>query len=107
MSLKKIFITFMLFFSMLSLSGAAFAKEAKRSVPVVLQEVDAKIQAALDAIPAGNADQVAGLIKDANESASELSASYKFEFERDKVQGKLRKARDAAKNQTLPVQSRN
>lgn len=102
MSLKKIFITFILFFSMLCLSGTTFAKEAKKNVPEVLKEVDAKIQAALDAIPSGNAEEVAGLIKAANENAGELSANYKFEFERDKAIGKLKKARDAAKKSDLP-----
>jgi len=97
MTLKKIFIAFMLFFTMLGLSGAAAAKEVKKSVPEVLKEVDAKIQAALDAIPAGNADEVAALIKAANDNAGELSANYKFEFERDKAIIKLKKARDAAK----------
>ena len=102
MSLKNIFITFILFFSMLGLSGATFAKEAKKSVPEVLKEVDAKIQSALDAIPSGNAEEVAGLIKAANENAGELSANYKFEFERDKAISKLKKARDAAKKSDLP-----
>ncbi|WP_347987670.1 hypothetical protein [Methylomonas sp. AM2-LC] len=67
-----------------------------------MKEVDAKIQAALDAIPSGNAEEVAGLIKAANENAGELSANYKFEFERDKAIGKLKKARDAAKKSDLP-----
>ncbi|MGY6275800.1 hypothetical protein [Methylomonas sp. MgM2] len=97
MSLRKLFVAFTLFFALLGLSGATFAKEVKKSVPEVLKEVDAKIQAALDAIPNGNADEVAGLIKEANENASELSANYKFEFERDKVMGRLKNARNAAK----------
>jgi predicted metal-dependent peptidase len=101
MSLKKIFITFILFFSMLSLSTATFAKEVKKNMPDVLKEVDAKIQVALDAIPSDNAQEVAELIKAANENAGELSANYKFEFERDKAQGKLKKARDAAKKSDL------
>jgi len=102
MLLKKIFITSIMFFTLLGLSGATFAKEAKKSVPEVLKEVDAKIQAALDAIPSGNAEEVAGLIKAANENAGDLSANYKFEFERDKAIGKLKKARDAAKKADLP-----
>lgn len=101
MSLKKVFITFILFFSMLGLSSATFAKEVKKNMPDVLKEVDAKIQVALDAIPAGNAQEVAELIKAANENAGELSANYKFEFERDKAQAKLKKARDAAKKSDL------
>jgi len=102
MSLKKIFITFILFFSILGLSGSAYAKEAKRNVSEVLKEVDVKIQAALDAIPSGNAEEVSVLIKAAHESAAELSANYKFEFERDKALGKLKKARDSAKKSDLP-----
>lgn len=101
MSLKKIFITFILFFSMLGLSSATFAKEVKKHMPDVLKEVDAKIQVALDAIPSGNAQEVAELIKAANENAVELSANYKFEFERDKALAKLKKARDAAKKSDL------
>lgn len=97
MSLKKVFIVFTLFFAMLGVSGSTFAKEAKKSVPEVLKEVDAKIQEALNAIPSGDAKHVAELIKAVNENASELSANYKFEFEKDKVIGKLKKARDAAK----------
>jgi hypothetical protein len=98
MSLKKVFITFIMFFTMLGLSGSTFAKEAKKDVHVQLKEVDANIQAALDAIPSANADNLSALIKVANESASELSANYKFEFERSKAQGYLKKARDAVKS---------
>ncbi|MDD2759039.1 MAG: hypothetical protein PHH11_01970 [Methylomonas sp.] len=101
MSLKKVFIVFTLFFAMLGLSGSTFAKEVKKSVPEVLKEVDGKIQAALDAIPGGDAKQVAELIKAANENASELSANYKFEFERDKVMNRLKNARNAAKKSDL------
>lgn len=97
MSLKKIFITFIMFFTMLGLSGSTFAKEAKINVPEALKDVDAKIQLALDAIPSGNAQEVSDRIKVANEKAAELSANYKFEFERNKAQLKLKKARDAAK----------
>ena len=70
-------------------------------MPEVIKEVDVKIQAALDAIPAGNADNVAVLIKAAHETAAELSANYKFEFERDKSLGKLKKARDSVKKGDL------
>ncbi len=97
MSLKKSFIAFILFFSMLGLSTSTFAKEVKRDNAEILEEVDSKIQAALDAVPAGNADQLATLIKEVSESASDLSASYKFEFERDKVVLKLKKARQLSK----------
>lgn len=97
MSFKKIFITFVLFFSMLGFAGSSFAKEVKRSVPEVLKEVDTKMQAALDAIPSGNAQEIASLIKEASEVAGELSANYKFEFERDKVVIKLKKARELTK----------
>ncbi|QPK62600.1 hypothetical protein IVG45_17355 [Methylomonas sp. LL1] len=103
MSLKKVFITVMLFFSMLGLSGSTFAKEAHKAIPEILKEVDAKIQAALDAIPSGNAQQIASLIKEASESASELSANYKFEFERDKVVLKLKKARELTKKSDFPA----
>jgi len=101
MSLRKLFVAFTLLFALLGLSGTTFAKEVKKAVPEVLKEVDAKIQAALDAIPSGNAEEVVELIKEANESASELSANYKFEFERDKVMAKLRNARQAAKKSDL------
>ncbi len=103
MSLKKILITFIMFFSMLGLSGSTFAKETKKNMPEVLKEVDVKIQAALDAIPSGNAEEVGVLIKAAHENAAELSANYKFEFERDKALGKLKKARDSAKKSDLPA----
>ena len=72
-------------------------------MPEVLKEVDVKIQAALDAIPSGNAEEVGVLIKAAHENAAELSANYKFEFERDKALGKLKKARDSAKKSDLPA----
>lgn len=101
MTIKKIIISFVLFFAMLGISGATFAKEAKKHMPDVLKEVDAKIQVALDAIPSGNAKEVGELIKAAHENASELSANYKFEFERDKVMMRLKKARDAAKKSDL------
>ena len=101
MSLKKVFIVFTLFFAMLGVSGSTFAKEVKKSVPEVLKEVDAKIQEALDAIPSGDAKHVAELIKETNVNAGELSANYKFEFERDKVMQVLKKARDAAKKSDL------
>lgn len=101
MSLKKIFITFILFFSMLGLSGGSFAKEAKVDNAAVLKDIDAKIQAALDSFPAANADKTATLIKDISESASELSANYKFEFERDKAVIKLKKARELTKKSDL------
>jgi hypothetical protein len=97
MSLKKFFIVFTLFFTTLGLSGSTFAKEVKKSVPEILKEVDVEVQAALDAIPSGNAQEIATLIKNAAESASELSANYKFEFERDKVVLKLKKARELTK----------
>lgn len=97
MSFKKVFIAFTLFFAMLGVSGSTFAKEVKKPVPEILKEVDAKIQAALDLIPAGDSKNVVDAIKAANENASELSANYKFEFERDKAMQKLKKARDAAK----------
>lgn len=97
MSFKKIFIAFVVFFSMLGLSGSTFAKEVRKPIPEILKDVDTKVQAALDAIPAGNAQEIATHIKEASESASELSANYKFEFERDKVVLKLKKARELAK----------
>lgn len=97
MSLKKIFITFILFFSMLGLSGTSFAKEAKIDNAAILKEVDTQIQAALDSIPAGNAQETATLIKQVSETASGLSANYKFEFERDKAVIKLKKARELTK----------
>lgn len=103
MSFKKVFIASVLFFTLLGLSGSSFAKEVKKSVPEVLSEVDAKVQLALDAIPAGNAQEIATLIKDISENASELSANYKFEFERDKVVLKLKKARDLAKKSDFPA----
>jgi len=101
MSLKKIFITFVLFFSMLGLSGTSFAKEAKVDNAAVLKDIDAKIQAVLDSFPAANTDKTATLIKDISESASELSANYKFEFERDKAVIKLKKARELTKKSDL------
>ncbi|EIC28509.1 MULTISPECIES: hypothetical protein [Methylomicrobium] len=101
MSLKKVFIAFALFFAMLGFSGATFA-EAKVNVSDTLKEVDAKIQIALEAVPAGNAQQLATLIKDANEKTKELDANYKFDFERTKVQQVLKKARDAAKKSDFP-----
>jgi len=101
MSLNKIFISFVLLFSMLGLSNTALA-EAGKKVPELLQEVDAEIQAALDAIPSGNAEEVTSLINTAKETASELSANYKFEFERDKAMSKLNNARKASKKSDLP-----
>lgn len=101
MSFKKIFVTFLLFFSMLGFAGSSFAKEVRKSVPEVLKEVDAKIQVALDAIPAGDAQEVTKLIREVNENASELSANYKFEFERDKVMQKLKKASNLSKKSDL------
>ena len=97
MSIKKIFITFVMFFTMLSLSGSTFAKEAKRSNAEIVAEVDSKIQAALDAIPAGDSKAIASLIKEASEAAGDLSASYKYEFERDKANIKLKNARNLTK----------
>lgn len=97
MSVKKIFISFLLFFTLFGLSGSTFAKEAKKDNAAILKDVDTKIQAALDAIPAGKADELATLIKEASESASDLSANYKFEFERDKAVIKLKKARQLTK----------
>lgn len=97
MSLKKIFITFVMFFTMMSLSGSTFAKEAKKSNAEILVEVDSKIQAALDAIPAGDSKAIASLIKEASETAGDLSASYKYEFERDKANIKLKNARNLTK----------
>lgn len=97
MSVKKIFISFAMVFAMLSVSGATFAKETHKAIPEILKEVDGQIQAALNAIPSGNSTEIATLIKDASQSASELSANYKFEFERDKVVLKLKKARELVK----------
>ncbi|WP_150047907.1 MULTISPECIES: hypothetical protein [Methylomonas] len=97
MKLKNFYILLGLLFALLSLSTPTFAKEIKKPVPQVLQEVDAKIQAALNAIPAANAQELAELIKAANENAGDLNANYKFEFERDKVMAKLKNARNAAK----------
>ncbi|WP_445368341.1 hypothetical protein ACH5Y9_02105 [Methylomonas sp. BW4-1] len=97
MTLKKIFIASTLLVSILGFSGATYAKEAHKSVPEVLKEVDAHMQAALDAIPSADSTKIATLIKEASQSASELSANYKFEFERDKVVLKLKKARELAK----------
>ncbi|OQW77565.1 MAG: hypothetical protein BVN35_05450 [Proteobacteria bacterium ST_bin11] len=97
MTLEKIFIAFIMFFAMQGFSASTFAKEAKKDVPTILKEVDAKVQLALNAIPSGNSQEIATLIKDISENASELSANYKFEFERDKVVLRLKKARDLAK----------
>lgn len=103
MSLNKIFVTFALLFSMLGFSNFALAEAAKhKAAPEVLQEVDAKIQTALDAIASGsNAEEVTALINEAKETASELSANYKFEFEKDKVIAKLTKARKLSKKSDL------
>jgi hypothetical protein len=103
MSLNKIFISFILFLSILGVSSSVLAEGAKKKAPEVMQEVDAKIQAALDAIPGGNAEEVVKLIKATNDNAAEMSANYKFEFERDKFMGKLKSARDAAKKGDLPA----
>lgn len=97
MSIKKAFITISLFFAMLSLSATTFAKEAKIDNAQILKEVDAQIQVALDAIPSGDSTDIATKIKIASETASGLSANYKFEFERDKVVIKLKKARELTK----------
>lgn len=97
MSLNKFFITFILFFTMLGLSGTTIAKEVRRDNAEIFKEVDTKIQAALDAVPSSNSEEIATLIKEASESASELSANYKFEFERDKAVLKLKKARQLTK----------
>jgi hypothetical protein len=97
MSLKKIIVTFFLSMSLFCLADFSLAKEAKRSIPEVLKEVDGKIQSALDAIPSGDTKQIVDIIKSISENSEELSASYKFEFERDKVFAKVRKAREAAK----------
>jgi hypothetical protein len=97
MSIKKAFITISLFFAMLSLSATTFAKEAKIDNAQILKEVDAQIQVALDAIPSGDSTDIATKIKNASETASGLSANYKFEFERDKVVIKLKKARELTK----------
>ncbi|MCK9608077.1 MAG: hypothetical protein M0R33_16665 [Methylomonas sp.] len=97
MPFKKSFIAVVLFFTMLGLSGATYAKEVRRDNAEILKEVDAKIQAALDAVPAGNSDELATRIKEASETASDLSANYKFEFERDKAVIKLKKARQLTK----------
>lgn len=97
MLLKKIFITFILFFTMLGLSGATFAKEAQKNNAEILVEVDSKIQAALDALPSEDAKAIGTLIKEASEIAGDLSASYKFEFERDKANIKLKNARNLVK----------
>lgn len=97
MSVKKLVVSFIMLFAMFGLSGSVMAKEVKKPVPEILKEVDEKVQTALDALPSGDSQQVVALIKAANENAGELSANYKFEFERDKVMGLLKKARDAAK----------
>lgn len=92
MTLKKIFIASTLLVSILGFSSVTYAKEVHKTVPEVLKEVDAHMQAALDAIPSADSTKIATLIKEASQSASELSANYKFEFERDKVVLKLKKA---------------
>lgn len=97
MSFQKLLVAVTLFFSLLGFAGSSFAKEVKKPIPEILKEVDAKIQLALDALPSGNAQEIATHIKDASEIASELSANYKFEFERDKVVIKLKKSRDLVK----------
>jgi flavorubredoxin len=97
MTFKKIFVASVMFFSMLSISSSTYAKEAHKSIPDILKDIDGKVQAAINAIPAGNSGEIGSLIKEAAESASELSANYKFEFERDKVVLKLKKARELAK----------
>lgn len=101
MSFNKTFATSILLFSMLSLSGSIFAKEAEKTTPDLLQEVDAELQTALDAIPSGNAEEVTSLIRAATATANELSASYKFQFERDKVLAKLKKASSLSKKADL------
>lgn len=97
MSFKKSFVAVLLFFTLLGLSGATYAKEVKKGNAEILKEVDAKIQEALDALPSKDANAVATLIKEASEIASELSASYKYEFERDKANIKLKNARNLTK----------
>lgn len=101
MNAKKIVTTFIVFFSLLGISSTINA-ETKKKAPEVLQEVDAKIQAALDAIPSGNAQEVTTLIRAVSEHASELSANYKFEFERDKVMNRVKKAASLSKKSDLP-----
>jgi len=100
MSFKKILITFVLFFSMLGISGSVLAEAAKKT-PEMLQEIDVKIQAALDRIATGNAEEVTALIKEIKDDAGELSANYKFEFERDKVIGRLKAALKSSKKSDL------
>jgi hypothetical protein len=97
MPFKKSFIAVVLFFTMLGLSGATYAKEVKKGNAEILKEVDAKIQEVLDALPSKDANAVGTLIKEASEIASELSANYKFEFERDKAVIKLKEARKLTK----------
>ena len=101
MPFKKCFIALALFFSLLGMADFAAAKETQQSAPELLKEIDTKIDAALAAIPSGNAEDVVALIKAISESTVDLTANYKFEFERDKVTAKVRKARDAAKKNDL------
>lgn len=97
MPFKKIYIAVVLFFTLLGLSGTTYAKEVKKGNAEILKEVDAKIQEALDALPSKDSNAVATLIKEASEIASDLSASYKYEFERDKANIKLKNARNLTK----------
>jgi hypothetical protein len=101
MLFKRITIAILLLFSVFGLSNISYAKEVKKDMNQVLSEVDAKVQAALDVIPSGNNQNVVAAIKEITETAGELSANYKFEFERDKVVGKVRKAREAAQKSDL------
>jgi hypothetical protein len=103
MSLKKCFITIALFFSLLGVADFSAAKETQQSTPELLKEIDTKIDAALAAIPSGKAEEVVALIKAISDSTVDLNANYKFEFERDKVTAKVKKARDAAKKNDLPA----
>lgn len=96
MIVQKMFLVLALVFVMLGVNGTAFA-EGTRGTPEILQEVDGIIQKALDAVAAGNAEETVSLIRSAREVAGEAAASYKFEFERDKVIAKLKKATKLSK----------
>lgn len=98
---KKIMLVFVMLFATLGMSSPSFAKEAKKSATELLKEVDTEIQTTLNAIPSGNAQEVSELLKVVHETAAQLSANYKFEFERNKAMAKLKKARDAAKKSDL------
>ncbi len=104
--LKKALLSLLIASAMATASTVAVAELDQGRITYAPAEaidmVSAKIKVAIDAISAGaNGEEAASLIKDASDASKEINANDKVDIARSRANGKLKSARNHAKQSSM------